>query len=111
MDELKELMEGLKREISLLKELVKAKDELIQAMKFQTPIVIREMPQITIPFMQPVQPYPYQPVLPGTGQPPWQPPFTITSENIPGNPAMGCGPVTNAGNPTNGLYLVNSKAK
>lgn len=69
--ELKELMESLKREIATLRDLVKAKDDLIQTLRFAPAPMI---PQLTLPYVQPVY-TPYQ--IP-------QPPFIVTSSSIPG---------------------------
>lgn len=103
--ELKELMEGLKREIQLLRDLVKAKDDLIQALKFAP------APVLTLPYPQFVQPLhiPYQ------APSPFTPPFVITSDTLQGNPDKGFGGVINCDNGTGeiktGLFLVNNKAK
>lgn len=71
MDELKSLVESLKREIKLLEELVKAKDDLIQQLKFSpAPIIIRET---QVPVLQPY----IQPII--TPVAPWNPPYVVTS--------------------------------
>jgi len=71
MKELQQLIESLKREVELLKELVKAKDDLITAMKFApAPIIIREQAPIMTPFIQTI-PVPQFP----------QPPFVVTCES------------------------------
>jgi hypothetical protein len=73
MEDLKQLMEALQREIALLKELVKAKDDLIMAMKFQpAPIIIRDQAPLMVPYMQTI-PIPQFPMP--------QPPFTVTCDN------------------------------
>lgn len=114
-NELKQLMEGLQREIELLKALVKAKDDLIQNMKFApAPIVIREQHQM-IPYMAPyMAPY-IQPLI-TTPCPILQPPFVITCDSIKDGMVTADKLATTAigglcTNPTNGLFLVNSKAK
>jgi len=81
MEETKELMAALRREIELLKDLVKAKDDLIQAMKFApAPILVpypAPAPLQVGPTIQPLGPYN-----------PLTPPYIVTCQTNE-SPKMG----------------------
>ena len=68
--DLKNTLEALKREIDLLKELVRAKDDLIHQLKFRNyNSISTENVPVTIPFISQQVPFP-------------QPPFIITCDGV-----------------------------